>query len=112
MTAAEFAAAMKHHGFGVCRARIVDTTGQCPGVSWPAVRRGRGSVDRNKALAKILRQRDAEIAMGARALNDPLVAPAGHEFKHDLTVDRLPRWFDGGAVRGALLLLPPQEFEE
>jgi hypothetical protein len=28
MTAAEFAAAMKHYGFGVCRARIVDTTGQ------------------------------------------------------------------------------------
>jgi hypothetical protein len=65
MTAAEFAAAMKHHGFGVCRARIVDTTGQCPGVSWSAVRRGRGSVDRNKTLAKILRERDAEIARRA-----------------------------------------------
>jgi hypothetical protein len=65
MTAAEFAAAMKHHGFGVCRARIVDTTGRCPDISWPAVRRGRGSVDRNKTLAKILRERDAEIARRA-----------------------------------------------
>jgi hypothetical protein len=67
MTAAEFAAAMKHHGFGVSRARIVDTTGECPGVSWPAVRRGRASVDRNKTLAKILRERDAEIARRAPA---------------------------------------------
>ena len=65
MTAAELAAAMKHHGFGVCRARIVDTTGQCPGISWSAVRRGGGSVDRNKTLAKILRERDAEIARRA-----------------------------------------------
>jgi hypothetical protein len=65
MTAAEFAAAMKHHGFGVSRARIVDITGQCPGISWPAVRRGRGSVDRNKTLAKVLRERDAEIARRA-----------------------------------------------
>jgi hypothetical protein len=34
-------------------------------ISWPAVRRGRGSVDRNKTLAKILRERDAEIARRA-----------------------------------------------
>jgi len=65
MTAAEYAAAMKHDGFGVCRARIVDTTGRCPGISWSAVRRGGGSVDRNKTLAKILRERDAEIARRA-----------------------------------------------
>jgi hypothetical protein len=37
MTAAEFAAS--HYGFGVSRARIIDTTGQRPGISWPAVRR-------------------------------------------------------------------------
>jgi hypothetical protein len=66
MTAAEFAAAMKYHGFGVCRARIIDTTGQCPGISWPAVRRG-SSVDRNKTLAKVLRERDAEVAKRALA---------------------------------------------
>jgi hypothetical protein len=29
-----------------------------------------------------------------------------------LRVDCLPRWLDGGAVRGALLLLLPQEFKE
>jgi hypothetical protein len=40
MTAAEFAASMKHHGFGVSRARIIDTTPQCPVISWSAVRRG------------------------------------------------------------------------
>jgi hypothetical protein len=74
MTAAEFAAAMKHHGFGVCRARIVETTGQC---SWSAVRRGGGSVDRNKTLAKILRERDAEIAR--RALPGVPVSSTSHE---------------------------------
>jgi hypothetical protein len=74
MTAAEFAAAMKHHGFGVSRARIVDTTGQCPGISWPAVRRG-NSVDRSKTLAKVLRERDAEIAR--RAFSGPGSAPHG-----------------------------------
>jgi hypothetical protein len=77
MTAAEFAAAMKHSGFGVCRARIVDTTGQCPGISWSAVRRGGGSVDRNKTLAKILRERDAEIAR--RALPVIPVSSMSHE---------------------------------
>jgi hypothetical protein len=77
MTAAEFAAAMKHHGFAVCRARIVDTTGQCPGISWSAVRRGGGSVDRNKTLAKILRERDAEIAR--RALPGVPVSSTSHE---------------------------------
>jgi hypothetical protein len=65
LTAADFAAAMKHHGFGVCRARIVDTTGQCPGISWSAVRRGGGSVDRNKTLAKILREHKAKTARRA-----------------------------------------------
>jgi hypothetical protein len=77
MTAAEFAAAMKHHRFGVCRARIVDTTGQCPGISWSAVRRGGGSVDRNKTLAKMLRERDAEIAR--RALPGIPASSTGHE---------------------------------
>jgi hypothetical protein len=77
MTAAEFAAAMKHHGFGVCRARIIDTTGQCPGISWSAVRRGGGSVDRNKTLAKILREREAEIAR--RALSGIPVSLTCHE---------------------------------
>jgi hypothetical protein len=78
MTAAEFAASMKHHGFGVSRARIIDTTGQCPGISWPAVRRG-NSVDRSKTLAKVLRERDAEIARRALAgiATEAMRSPAG-----------------------------------
>jgi hypothetical protein len=52
MTAAEFASSMKRHGFGVSRARIIDTTGQCPGISWPAVRRG-NAIDKSKTLAKV-----------------------------------------------------------
>jgi hypothetical protein len=68
MTAAEFAAALKHHGFRVVRAKIEDATGRCPGIRWPAILRGR-SVDHNRTLAKVLRERDAEIAR--RALGEP-----------------------------------------
>jgi hypothetical protein len=64
MTAAEFAAALKHHGFRVVRAKIEDTTGQCSGIRWPAVLRGR-TVDHNRTLAKVIRERDAEIARRA-----------------------------------------------
>jgi hypothetical protein len=61
MTAAEFAAALKANGFRVVRAKIEDATGQCPGVRWAAVLRGT-SVDRNRSLAKVIKERDAEIA--------------------------------------------------
>jgi hypothetical protein len=64
MTAAQFAAALKHHGFRVVRAKIEDATGRCPGIRWPAVLRGR-NVDRNKTLAKVIAARDAEIARRA-----------------------------------------------
>jgi hypothetical protein len=65
MTAAEFAAALKTHGFRVVKAKIEDATGQCPGIRWAAVFRGRNVVDRNRTLAKVLRERDAEIARKA-----------------------------------------------
>jgi hypothetical protein len=61
MTAAEFAAALKANGFRAVRAKIEDATGQCPGVRWPAVFR-RKRVDYNRTLAKVLQERDAEIA--------------------------------------------------
>jgi hypothetical protein len=61
MSAAEFAAALKTHGFRVVRAKIEDATGQCSGIRWSAVLRG-AAVDRNRTLAKILRERDAEVA--------------------------------------------------
>jgi hypothetical protein len=70
MSAAEFAAAVKHHGFRVVRAKIEDATGRCPGVRWPAVLRGR-SVDHNRTLAKVIRERDAEIARRALREAEP-----------------------------------------
>ena len=66
MTAAEFAAALKTNGFRVVNAKIEDATGRCPGISWTAVLRGR-TVDRGRTLAKILKERDAEIARRAAA---------------------------------------------
>jgi hypothetical protein len=65
MTAAEFAAALKRYGFRVVRAKIEDATGQCPGIRWAAVFRGRNVLDRNRTLAKVIRERDAEIARKA-----------------------------------------------
>ena len=70
MSAAEFAAALKHHSFRVVRAKIEDATGRCPGVRWPAVLRGR-SVDHNRTLAKVIRERDAEIARRAVRETEP-----------------------------------------
>jgi hypothetical protein len=65
LTTAEFNAALKEAGFGVERARIVDVSGRCPGfVTTPAFR-GRGVIDRTKTLAKVNRERDAEIARRA-----------------------------------------------
>jgi hypothetical protein len=61
MTAAEFAAALKANGFRVVGIRIEDATGRCPGASWTAVLRG-SAVDRNRTLAKVIREREAEIA--------------------------------------------------
>jgi hypothetical protein len=61
LTAAEFNAALKEAGFGVERARIVDTSGRCPGFTTTPVFRGRGGIDRPKTLAKAIRERDAEI---------------------------------------------------
>jgi hypothetical protein len=61
LTAAEFGAALRAAGFGVEHARIVDTSGRCPGFVTTPVFRGRGGIDRPKTLAKAIRERDAEI---------------------------------------------------
>ena len=58
MTAAEFAAALKQHGFRVVRAKIED---EGPGAK-------RGS---NRTLAKVIRERDAEIARLAPRETEP-----------------------------------------
>jgi hypothetical protein len=61
MTAAEFNAALREAGFGIDRWRIVDVSGTCPGfVAMPSFRKG--VVNRNATLAKVIRERDAEIA--------------------------------------------------
>jgi hypothetical protein len=70
MTAAEFAAALKQNGFRVVRAKIEDATGRCPGIRWPAVFRGR-SVDHNRTLAKVIRERDDEIVRRALRETEP-----------------------------------------
>jgi hypothetical protein len=65
LTAAEFSTALREAGFGVEHARIVDVSGRCPGFVTTPVFRGRGGIDRNKTLAKAIRERDVEIAQRA-----------------------------------------------
>jgi hypothetical protein len=70
MTAAEFTAALKHHGFRIVRAKIEDATGRCSGIRWPAILPGR-SVEHNRTLAKVIRERDDEIVRRARRETEP-----------------------------------------
>jgi hypothetical protein len=62
LTAVEFNTALKEAGFGVQHARIIDVSGRCPGFRTTPAFRGRGVIDRTKTLAKVVRERDAEIA--------------------------------------------------
>jgi hypothetical protein len=61
LTAVEFNTALKEAGFGVQHARIIDVSGRCPGFMTTPTFRGRGVIDRTKTLAKVVRERDAEI---------------------------------------------------
>ena len=61
MTSTEFNAALREAGFGVDRGWIVDVSGKCRGfATFPAFRRD-SSVDRDATLAKVIREREAEI---------------------------------------------------
>jgi hypothetical protein len=63
MTAAEFAAELKKHGFRVVGTQI--TSDDCPGVAWkPTMRSGR--IDRARTLSKVIQKRSEEIARRAR----------------------------------------------
>jgi hypothetical protein len=71
LTAVEFNTALKEAGFGVQHARIVDVSGRCPGFMTTPAFRGRGAIDRTKTLAKVIRERDAEIARRAADTERP-----------------------------------------
>jgi hypothetical protein len=61
LTAAEFNAALRGAGFRVEYGRIVDVSGRCPGFgAMPSF--NHGAVNRNATLAKVLWEREAEIA--------------------------------------------------
>jgi hypothetical protein len=61
MTSHEFKTALHAAGFGVENGRIVDVSGTCPGFATVAIFRN-GKVDRNATFAKVIRERDVEIA--------------------------------------------------
>jgi hypothetical protein len=66
LTAIVFNAALRGAGFGVEHARIVDTSGRCPGFATTPAFRGRGVIECPRTLAKAIRERDAEIARRAK----------------------------------------------
>ena len=61
MTSGEFKTALRAAGFGVENGQIVDISGTCPGFATVAIFRN-GEVDRRATFAKVIRERDAEIA--------------------------------------------------
>jgi hypothetical protein len=71
MTAAEFAAELKKHGFRVVGVQI--TSDDCPGVAWNPVKR-MGRLDRARTLRKVIQKRSEEMARQVRA---SVVVPDG-----------------------------------
>lgn len=61
MSRAQFKAALARNGFKQTLLWIEDTTGQVPGISWGIVMHPGGKVARRATLAKVLRERRAEI---------------------------------------------------
>jgi hypothetical protein len=64
MTAAEFAAELKNHGFRIVGRSI--TSDECPGITWKPVMKS-GRIDRAGTLRKLEIERRREIARQALA---------------------------------------------
>lgn len=63
MSRAQFRAALKRNGFRQILMWFEDTTGECPSVSWGAILAIKtGKIMRRATLAKIIRERNSEIA--------------------------------------------------
>jgi hypothetical protein len=68
LTRDQFLSALRKRGFRKVLLWIEDTSGACPGVSWGIViRRGTGGIMRRATLAKVIQEREAEIAKRDRA---------------------------------------------
>jgi hypothetical protein len=61
ITAGEFKGGLRRARFAVEDGRIVDVSGSCPGFAVLPTLLSNGSIDRNATLAKVIRERDAEI---------------------------------------------------
>jgi hypothetical protein len=62
MSRRQFNDALSRNGFKQVLVWIKDTTGQVPGTSWGMVLHANGKPARRATLAKVLRERKAEIA--------------------------------------------------
>ena len=62
MSRRQFRETIKRRGFRQILMWFEDTTGECPGVSWGAILHMNGKMAYRATLAKIIRERDAEIA--------------------------------------------------
>jgi hypothetical protein len=66
MSAAQFNKALAKHGFKKVLLWVHDTTGKVPGVSWGIIMHRNGKTARRATLAKIIREREEEIALRQR----------------------------------------------
>jgi hypothetical protein len=73
MTAHQFKTALRAAGFGVENGQIVDLSGTCPGFATVAISQN-GKLDRNATLAKVIRERDIEIARREAETDGPYEA--------------------------------------
>jgi hypothetical protein len=82
MSSDQFLAALKEHGFRKVLFWGEDITGQCSGISWGfVINRRTGKVMRRATLAKLLREREKELAKRAidpmnATPNNNLVGPS------------------------------------
>jgi len=77
MTRKQFQAALKRNGFRQVLVWIEDTTGQVRGTSWGMVMHSSGKMAYRATIAKVIRERDAQIDRDRIAgLPDGWISPA------------------------------------
>lgn len=71
MSKRHFTAALKRNGFQQVLLWIRDTTGQVPDTSWGMVLHRNGKAAYRASLAKVLRERTAQVERNERSIKSP-----------------------------------------
>lgn len=71
MTRRQFQVALKRNGFRQVLLWVCDTTGQVPGTSWGMVLHANGKTAYRASLAKVIRERTAQVERDERSIRAP-----------------------------------------